>query len=349
MCILCARRIYFYFIDVRPGPRVGVSWRSAHPYFFENRRRVLPRAESSAERIEVGAADKRENRLKKPNFHVAVKHSGSRSEQDPRFCCPLQLAFLTLQWSPGRLTAAQIGAVISRPPRNAIYSRKRSPSSFPRLEAQLIANRYSWIYVSRNYNEGFLRGISIDCQRSVDSWNCAYSSNNGRLWIPLLDIVCPVDYFALVKPGLVSGISLNIYTLRSYQCYRTNININEYLRTHPLIPTSIYMENNYDKWSNSSTKVHVPNVQRFNSRCSSSKIFRRLLALSFLNSRESLASPASPVRGAQEETKKFGSVSAMNSNFFLCTALVSDRRTPTTFFFSSELSRIRARDKTYNL
>lgn len=42
----------------------------------------------------------------------------------------------------------------------------------------------------------FLRGINIDCQRFVDSWNYAYSSNNGRLWIPLLGIFRPVDCFA---------------------------------------------------------------------------------------------------------------------------------------------------------
>lgn len=99
---LCAASLFLFYRRTYASVRVlFASWCSAHPYFFEKRRRVLPRAKSLAKRIEVGATDKRETRLKKSNFHAAVKHSRKRFEQDPRFCCPLQLAFPTLQWSLG--------------------------------------------------------------------------------------------------------------------------------------------------------------------------------------------------------------------------------------------------------
>lgn len=123
MRVLCAPRIYFYFIE----ERTLRSWRLARPYFFENRRRVLPRTKSSAKRIEVGATDKRETKLKKPNFHAAVKHLPSVSSKIHGFAALCNLrsdsaSMVTREINGG----TNIDAELFRIFRTAIYSRKRS-------------------------------------------------------------------------------------------------------------------------------------------------------------------------------------------------------------------------------
>lgn len=87
--------IFILSTNVRFSPRVlSASWRSAHLYFFENRRRILPRAKSSAKRIErLELLDKRETRLKKPNFHAVVKHLRSVSCKIHGFAALYNLRF----------------------------------------------------------------------------------------------------------------------------------------------------------------------------------------------------------------------------------------------------------------
>lgn len=148
MCILCARRIYFYFIDERT-PR-SARWRLlafGPPLLFRKP------AASFVSCGKLGEEDRGRSRWQK----------GERSEKAELSCCcktlgqpfrtrsPVLLPFTACVSNASMVireinSGANIGAVISRP--------QEAPFTVapPRLEAQLIANRYSWIYVSRNYN-----------------------------------------------------------------------------------------------------------------------------------------------------------------------------------------------------